>query len=205
MRTNLIILSCLLIPLAACGPVEQIEARSAVPATSHADRFFERLGGLCGKSFAGKLVQFNDADREAFAGPAVMHVRDCSASEIRIPFHVGENRSRTWVITRIGDRLRLKHDHRHEDGSPDALTMYGGESTAASAGSVGRQEFPADAESKAMFTAAGLAVSNDNTWAIEVDPGHVFAYELKRPNRYFRVEFDLAHPLPESPPPPWGG
>ena len=134
-----------------------------------------------------------------------MQVRDCNENEIRIPFHVGENRSRTWVITRIGDRLRLKHDHRHEDGSSDALTMYGGETTSRDAGSAMRQEFPADDESKTLFSASGLEVSNANVWAIEVDPGHLFAYELRRPNRHFRVEFDLSKPLSSPPPPPWGG
>ena len=29
-----------------------------------------------------------------------MHVRDCSERELRIPFHVGDDRSRTWVVTR---------------------------------------------------------------------------------------------------------
>ena len=47
----------------------------------------------------------------------VMHVRDCSADEVRIPFWVGEDHSRTWVVTRTETGLRLKHDHRHEDGS----------------------------------------------------------------------------------------
>jgi len=34
-----------------------------------------------------------------------------------------------------------------------------------------------------------------NVWAIEVEPGHLFAYELRRPERHFRVEFDLTRPL----------
>ena len=130
------------------------------------------------------------------------------ASEIRIPFHVGENRSRTWIITRTSDGLRLKHDHRHEDGSPDAMTMYGGDT--AGAGSATRQEFPVDAESVAMFKAGGLAASVDNTWAMELDATR-FVYELSRPRsqrnpqgRLFRVEFDLTRPV-TPPPPPWGG
>ena len=59
-----------------------------------------------------------------FVGKAlVMHVRDCRAERIRIPFMVGDNRSRTWVLTRQGDRIELKHDHRHEDGSADTVTQ----------------------------------------------------------------------------------
>jgi hypothetical protein len=187
----------------AAGSSAQSSAAGSVPAQASADAFFARLGELCGKSFGGKLVVFNESDLESFAGPAVMQVRDCSANEIRIPFHVGENRSRTWIVTRTPEGLRLKHDHRHEDGSSDKLTMYGGDSLGAAAGSAGRQEFPADAESKAMFIAGGMNVSVDNVWAIEVEPGQQFVYELRRPNRHFRVEFDLTGSI-DAPPPPWG-
>jgi hypothetical protein len=38
---------------------------------------------------------------------------------------------------------------------------------------------------------------------MEIHPGRTFAYELRRPNRHFRVEFDLSRPVP-APPPPWG-
>jgi len=34
-----------------------------------------------------------------------------------------------------------------------------------------------------------------NVWAVEVHPGKTYAYELRRPNRFFRVEFDLSKPL----------
>jgi hypothetical protein len=47
--------------------------------------------------------------------------------------------------------------------------------------------------------AAGVA----NVWAVEVEPNRMFAYELRRPGRFFRVEFDLARPV-ALPPPPWG-
>src|SRR3712207_206298 len=105
-----------------------------------------------------------------FAGKRlVMHVRDCSPNEVRIPFHVGEDRSRTWIVTRTGPGLRLKHDHRHEDGSEDALTQYGGDTVRA--GSPTRQEFPADQFSKDMFVRQNRAVSVPNVWAMEVHPG----------------------------------
>ncbi len=138
----------------------------------------------------------------AFAGkPLVMHVRDCSADEIRIPFHVGEDRSRTWVITRTGAGLRLKHDHRHEDGSEDKLSQYGGDTVGE--GSAARQEFPADRFSKELFVRENIPASTENVWAMEAEPGRAFAYELRRPGRFFRVEFDLARPV-GAPPPPWG-
>ena len=128
-------------------------------------------------------------------------MRSCRSDEIRIPFHVGEDRSRTWVVGRTAAGLRLKHDHRHADGSEDALTQYGGDTAAA--GSADRQEFPADRDSREMFVVQGRAESATNVWAVEVRPGRSFGYELRRSNRFFRVEFDLARPV-APPPPPWG-
>ena len=166
------------------------------------DRFFVRLSALCGKAFEGRIASPPSAADSAFAGKRlVMHVRECSADTIRIPFHVGEDRSRTWVVTRTSGGLRLKHDHRHSDGSEDALTQYGGDGIGA--GTAERQEFPADDFSRDLFVKGNIPQSVANVWAMEVAPGRAFAYELRRPGRFFRVEFDLARPI-APPPPPWG-
>jgi hypothetical protein len=178
-----------------------LSACASAPAPSPQDAFFANLSTLCGNAYAGRVVTTDAADASFASQPLVMHVRDCSASEIRVPFNVGENRSRTWVITRTGEGLRLKHDHRHEDGSEDVLTQYGGDT--ANVGSATRQEFPADEHSKQLFRANNIPVSVDNVWAVEVHPGQTFAYELRRPNRHFRVEFDLTRPVP-APPASWG-
>ena len=176
-------------------------------ATTHApadpqDLFFQRLSALCGKAFEGRVVSPPTEADASFAGKElVMHVRDCSSDTIRIPFHVGEDRSRTWVVTRTAEGLRLKHDHRHEDGSEDVLTQYGGDT--AGEGTARRQEFPVDQFSKDLFNRNDAAVSMTNVWAMEVEPGELFAYELRRPTRFFRVDFDLTRPGP-APPPPWG-
>lgn len=166
-------------------------------------QFFTALSGLCGKAFAGRIVANTPQQpNDPFEGQRlVIHVRTCEAGRALVPFHVGEDRSRTFVVTRLADRLRFKHDHRHQDGSSDVLTMYGGESL--SAGTATRQEFPVDAESKALFTREKREVSNTNTWAMEIHPGRMLAYELSRPGRLFRVEFDLTTPVP-PPPAPWG-
>ena len=179
---------------------------ASLPAKASKDPFFERLSTLCGKAYEGRIASPPvDADRD-FAGKSlIMHVRECTPDVIRIPFHVGENRSRTWVVSRVGSEVRLKHDHRHEDGSEDVLTQYGGDSEALTLTVAGllRHEFPADQYSKDLFTRQKLPVSNANVWAMEFTPARAFAYELRRPGRFFRVEFDLARPV-ASPPPPWG-
>ena len=178
-------------------------ASDAAPVAA-ADAFLAEIARLCGQAFAGRVrVDTPATPDDAFAGkPLVMHVRECDGAETRIPFHVGDDRSRTWVLTRTPDGLRLKHDHRHADGSPDAVTMYGGDTS--EAGSATRQAFPVDAESVAMFRAEGLAASVTNTWAMEIVPGRTFVYELSRPGgRLFQVEFDLTRPV-DAPPPAWG-
>ena len=176
-------------------------AASATPAASAAapaGQFFHALQQLCGKRFAGTIVadQPPPAADDPFTGRALeMHVRDCSADEVRIPFAVGEDRSRTWVITRTATGLRLKHDHRHSDGTPDALTMYGGDTVGP--GTAQRQSFPADAETLTLFKAQDRAVSLTNVWALELVAGQHFVYELARPTgRLFRVRFDLAGSAP---------
>lgn len=164
------------------------------------DAFFEQLSTLCGQAFSGELVSTDEADADFAGVPMVMHVRVCTDNEIRIPYFVGEDRSRTWVITRNAQGLRLKHDHRHEDGSKDAITEYGGDTL--SEGTAVSQAFPADEFTKTMFIAQDIPASVDNTWSIDVT-ADIFAYQMARPNRLFRVEFDLREPV-ETPAAPWG-
>jgi hypothetical protein len=171
--------------LSACASVASAEQPQ--------DVFFNRLKALCGQTFEGRVATTDPADADFQGKRLVMRVQDCTADQVRIPFAVGEDRSRTWVITRTADGLRLKHDHRHADGTEDVLTQYGGDTT--DSGTAGRQTFPVDAFSIDLFTREGRTVSNTNVWGVDVEPGRLFAYELRRANRHFRVEFDLAHPV----------
>src|SRR5690606_8392331 len=184
--------TALALALAACAPSNetdtavadaQAEAAAAALAAAEqdvsapADEFLLRLAEHCGQAFAGRIVANEPASPEpdAFEGQAlVMHVRGCDdpTRELRVPFHVGDDHSRTWVLTRTEAGLRLKHDHRHEDGSPDEQTMYGGETTAP--GTAVRQEFPVDQASIELFGRTGAEVSTTNTWAMEVEPGQRF-------------------------------
>ncbi|MBD8524617.1 hypothetical protein [Pseudomarimonas arenosa] len=201
--------------LAACGQSNAPSPTTAAPAVAEqptveptvqaVDTFLDAIRQHCGRAYVGRIIADQPPPNgdDPFVGKSlIMHVRSCDDAELRIPFHVGEDRSRTWVLTRTQTGLRLKHDHRHEDGSPDATTLYGGDT--ASAGTTSRQEFPVDAESIALFEAEGRNVSTTNTWAMEIEPGKRFLYELSRPGgRLFQVEFDLTQPI-DPPPAPWG-
>ena len=168
-------------------------------ADSPQDAFWKNLRALCGQAFEGHVVEGSAATEATFKDKVlVMHVRACGDDEIRIPFHVGENRSRTWVLTRTAGGIRLKHDHRHEDGSEDNITQYGGDTS--DGGTAEKQEFPAD-----EFTTELIPAAKTNIWTMIVEPGKIFGYGLRREaeNRRFRVEFDLTRPV-SAPPAPWG-
>jgi len=173
-------------------------APALVTAPHPADRFFAALQPLCGKSFAGRVVEGTEPSDASFREQRlVMHVRQCSANEIRIPFHLGENRSRTWIVTRTSNGARLKHDHRHEDGTEDRVTQYGGDTRAIS--NPTSLDFFADEHTATLLPAAAT-----NIWTMAVEPEKTFTYALRREaqGRRFRVEFDLTTPVP-APPPPW--
>lgn len=160
--------------------------------------FWKELQKLCGKAFAGSVAAA-PADDTTFKDKAlVMHVRACEKDRIRIPFMVGDDRSRTWVLTRKGDRIELRHDHRHEDGKPDAVTMYGGWTV--SDGMATRQMFPADQKTVDVIAAAAT-----NVWWIDLVPGQHYTYNLRRmgSERYFSIKFDLTKEI-KAPPSPWG-
>ncbi len=160
--------------------------------------FWDELQDLCGGAYAGRLEEAVPPDHGFAAADLVMHAHYCDIAEVRIGFHVGENRSRTWVITPTAAGLELRHDHRHEDGSPDAITMYGGESRGI--GTETAQDFPADARTAEMVPEAAT-----NVWTVELHPDSAFVYALRRDgsDRRFRVSFDLTRAV-EPPPPPWG-
>jgi hypothetical protein len=163
--------------------------------------FWDRLRVLCGRAYEGRVVSTDSADREMAGNRLVMHVKTCTPSQIRIAFHVGADRSRVWVMSRTATGLRLRHDHRHSDGTEEVRSRYGGDTVAP--GSPRRQDFPADAFSRGLFIRENIPASANNVWAVEIVPGRLFAYELRRSGRFFRVEFDLSRPV-AAPPPAWG-
>lgn len=136
--------------------------------------FFANLGALCGAAFEGASVFPRDAG-DAIAGKKlVAQVASCGANEIRVPFVVGEDRSRTWIISKVAGGLQLKHDHRHADGTPDDQTMYGG--MASESGSAHAQSFHAD-----DYTAKLIPAASANVWTLTLSPdGGKMSYYLER-------------------------
>lgn len=167
------------------------------------DGFMIRLQSLCtGDRYEGRVTSDDPEDEAMRAERLVIGPAECRTDEAgrllraEVPFAVGEDESRTWIVSRVGGGVRLRHEHLASDGTEDAVSGYGGQT--ASEGTFTQQAFPADAESRALFEAEGIPASAQNVWALEVVPGDSLAYELERPGRAFRAEFDLARPLPRS-------
>ena len=175
-------------------------AQETVPSIPSQDAFFNAINELCGKAYSGTITVDNDSSGSFANKKLIMHVRHCDETQLQIPFHVGDDASRTWLITKTGSGLSLKHDHRHSDGTEAALTQYGGHTVDAGWAQV--QSFPADQYSKELFVENAIPQSVGNTWQMYIYPER-FTYRLIRQGREFRVDFDLTNPV-EAPPAPWG-
>lgn len=164
-----------------------------------ADAWWQRLQGLCGNAYAGQLVRAPADDATFRERRVVMHVRDCSPQRVRIPLVIDDDRSRTWIFTRVPGGIEFRHDHRHADGSADTVTLYGGRSS--NAGSADTQMFPADDHTAAVIAGSGQR----SVWLVEIHPGERFVYAANRvgTERGFQVDFDLRDTVP-APEAPWG-
>jgi len=193
MKTN--ILKLILIATLFLNQLNEIKAQEAI--ASH--QFWDQLNKHCGRAYEGEIM--TPSENDPFTGKKLLiHFISCDneSRTMKIPFHVGEDRSRTWVLTwEKNGFIQLKHDHRHEDGSEDEVTQYGGTST--NVGLPNLQMFPADEE-----TSIRIPYASHNVWWFGVDETSL-TYNLRRigSDRYFSVKFDLTKPV-EIPAAPWG-
>lgn len=152
------------------------------------DQFMATLNSLCGQRFEGVQTYAVDPNND-FAGKTISTQVNCSAVDVRMPVQVGEDRSRTWIFTRPPAGLELRHDHRHADGTPDKVTMYGG--MAQDGGSARSQAFLADA-----YTAELVPGAETNIWFVTLsEDGQVLTYRLERHAKP-RAEFTLRKVAP---------
>lgn len=157
-----------------------------LPSVADGPSVFDSLAELDGKSFGGRMVYPDKPDHD-MNKPMKITVQVVSEDEIRVPFQVGEDRSRTWILRRSSEGISLKHDHRHADGTPDELTNYGGVDTTQL---LGRQLiFPADDETKAM-----LPEATTNVWSFRLSPDgkQLFYYLERHKESRFEAQFDLS-------------
>ncbi len=161
----------------------------ADPGDTPQDRFWANLQGMCQMAAEGELLQAPDDQVDPNAR-LVVHFWECGDDEIRAPFHVGENRSRTWVFIRHEGALELRHDHRHPDGTEEGNSWYG--ALTLTEGTETTQEF--------VSRRGEMTVG----WRVEIVPGERYTYGTIRNGEWrHHLVFDLTRPV-ELPPLPWG-
>ena len=149
-------------------------------------KFFKLLSRLCDKTYDGKTI-YPNIPSDPFVGVKLsIYFEQCSNTEIQVPFHVGNDTSRTWIITKTDKGLLLKHDHRHKDGTPDEITMYGG--YADINGSSISQSFHADEQTTQLIPAA-----KTNVWKLSFDnKAQTLTYYLERNSKKrYKAVFNL--------------
>jgi hypothetical protein len=165
---------------------EQKPTTDNVVMVSAESDFFKSLSEHCGNTYYGESVFPDDPEHELYGAELKMTIASCTENELRIPFQVNEDQSRTWILTLSDEGLLFKHDHRHEDGTPHDLTNYGGWAT--DGGSATRMSFPADAETAEMLPEAAT-----NVWTMELDlENNQFTYFLERHSQpRYKAAFSL--------------
>ncbi len=189
--TRLAATTVALISVATACQADEPAPDTPAEARTTQDTFWETLQGLCEAAHEGELLQAPEGDTQVDPDARlVVHFWECDDEVIRFPFHIGENRSRTWVFIRHEDRLELRHDHRHEDGTEEANTWYG--DFTQDEGTANRQEFVSDRN--------GVL----GGWRVEIHPGERYTYGTIRDGEWrHHLEFDLSREV-ETPPLPWG-
>lgn len=182
-------LSCAIVALSVWTAVAQ-------EPTENPQTFLDNLAKHCGKAYRGQITS-DPVPADFENKELIMHVISCTEGQVKIPFYVGEDLSRTWIFTLKDNRIELKHDHRLEDGTPDRDTFYGG--TTNNTGWSHFQVFPADQETTDLIPEAA-----SNTWWVTISED-TYTYNLKRIGREgtFTARFDLTQPI-ETDKKPWG-
>jgi hypothetical protein len=100
----------------ACAPVvADPEPAGGVDAQR---AFFENMRGMCGQTFGGRTVYAEAHDRTFEPARLFFVVEECDEEELRIPFIVGDDDSRTWILRMGGGGAHLSHEHLRPDGTP---------------------------------------------------------------------------------------
>ncbi|MDQ3040299.1 MAG: hypothetical protein M3R16_10965 [Pseudomonadota bacterium] len=179
-------------PKAAARPAEPVAAAALDPLANQR-AFFENLRALCGQTFGGRTILAPVRDKTFEPARLYMVVKDCKDDEIRIPFVVDGDASRTWVFQMRKDGLRFFHEHLRPDGTAHEPSGFGGNATMD--GTPVFQSFP-DFESTADTPVAKLRV-----WRLRLDTEHkLFVYYLDWAGLpLYRLAFHMG---PASPPLP---
>lgn len=181
MRIHPAVILAFSLTAAACGSAD------------HQTAFLGNYAEYCGFAYRGEstLVELGE-DHPLEGADLLMILQHCAEDEVRIPFHVDEDRSRTWIVRRVDDgHLHLSHDHRYPDGTEYDANLYGGYSDGE--GDSLTVHFPADERTIAERPAREI-----NRWSKSFDHANEqYFYRLYlRDTLRYEARFDLSNPLP---------
>ena len=185
--------------LTVAGTVASLLSTSAMAHGNNQDKFFNAVKALCGQAFSGGTIE-DTQNSAAYSGRKfILHIRECSDTQIKMPLHIGDNSSRILILTKGENSIKLQHDHRHADGSPDDLTLYGGSTTAE--GTANAQAFPESAASIETTKALAPTRTWPSVWSIILTSDDI-VYQVVRPGRIIRTQFKLSNKV-ANPPKAW--
>ena len=153
------------------------------------DEFWYNMSELCGKAYPGRVVIDSTASPTFRDKPLILQVAECSDERLSMPLLIDGAPWATLELSRVDGSLRLKH--LHEAGADAPPNGYGGVTRAG--GTPISQDFYAD-----EFTASLEEGTADTVWTLEVRPGSVLSYSLRREGttRRMRMVFDLSRGRP---------
>jgi hypothetical protein len=134
----------MMVVLTGCNGPDDASAE-AVTATEQASAdperaFFENMLELCNNTYGGRTILAPEQDDTFEPARLYFIVESCEPNEIRMPFVVDGDASRTWVLTHSDDGLLFTHEHRRDDGTEYDGSGFGG--WAADGGTEWFQSFP---------------------------------------------------------------
>jgi len=152
--------------------------------------FFENLRALCGRTFGGRTIRAEPGDRTFEPARLHMAVEECDDHEIRVPFVVDGDDSRTWVFQMREEGLTFFHVHLRDDGTEYEASGFGGHATAD--GTATFQSFPD------FWATDETPPEEHRIWRLRIDrENDLLVYYLDRGGRpAYRLVFYLGEPSP---------
>lgn len=160
---------------------------NAIAAGNH-QRFFNNISALCGQTLSGKVLVNQPADPFWNGKTLRLAIGQCSHSDVVMVLSTGDRKPLMLTLRQRADSLQLEHRYLLPDGSEGKLSRFGGRTQGP--GSPARQQFPADAMSKALFMDNNMKDATFNVWEISLEGGQLH-YRLDRSGRHFDAAFTL--------------